>query len=98
MTEFCSIYAKLIRKQTDEGVPWHVYLICSGVYENYYDLGEVDNLTFFKRAAELRTVPLNTPDIALKYETALAITESDAIKYAKETKGLAYAYQVSEKN
>jgi len=98
MTEFCSIYAKLIRKQTDEGYPWPVYLICSGVYENYYDLGEVDNLTFFKRAAEIKTVPLSTPDIALKYETTLAITESDAIKYAKETRGFAYAYQVFGSN
>lgn len=96
MAEFCSVYAKLIRNTMDnkEQTPWPVYLICSGVYQNFYELGEVPNLTFFKRAAELKTEPFGIPAMAIKYEDMLGLEEDAAISYAKETKGFAYAYQV----
>ncbi|MBQ9504229.1 MAG: hypothetical protein IJU93_04405, partial [Lachnospiraceae bacterium] len=38
---------------------WPVFLICSGVYHNFHELGESKNLTFFKRAAEVSTEPLS---------------------------------------
>lgn len=94
MTRFCSIYAKLLRNTTSEGTPWPVYLICSGVYENFYKLGEVKNLTFFKRAAEIHTEPFSMPQVAIKYQDMLDLSEEEAISYAKSTKGFAYAYQV----
>ena len=94
MTRFCSIYAKLIRNTTSDGAPWPIYLICSGVYENFYKLGEVKNLTFFKRAAEIRTEPFSMPQVAIKYQDMLNLSEEEAISYAKSTKGFAYAYQV----
>ena len=94
MTEFCSVYAKLIRNVKDDETPWPIYLICSGVYQNFYELGEVDNLTFFKRSYELRTQAFSYPAITIKYEDLLGMDEDTAIEYARETKGFAYAYQV----
>ena len=96
MTEFCSVYAKLIRNTLEDEIaaPWPVYLICSGVYQNFYELGEVPNLTFFKRAAELRTESFPMPAMAIKYEDLLQMDEDEAISFAKMTKGFAYAYQV----
>ncbi len=94
MTQFCSVYAKLIRNETEEGIPWPVFLICSGVYQNFYELGEVDNLTFFKRAYEIKTEPFATPAMARVYEDKLDVQEEDAIRMAQDTKGFAYAYQV----
>jgi hypothetical protein len=96
MTEFCSVYAKLIRNTLEDEIaaPWPVYLICSGVYQNFYELGEVPNLTFFKRAAELRTEPFPMPAMAIKYEDMAQMDEDKAISFAKMTKGFAYAYQV----
>ncbi len=96
MTEFCSVYAKLIRNTLEDEIaaPWPVYLICSGVYQNFYELGEVPNLTFFKRAAELKTEPFPMPAMAIKYEDVAQMDEDTAISYAKMTKGFAYAYQV----
>ncbi len=96
MTQFCSIFAKLLRNETngDGTRPWPVYLICSGVYHNFHELGEVSNLTFFKRAAEIKTEPFSLPAMALKYENVLSVDEEKAIEIAKMTKGFAYAYQV----
>ena len=96
MTELCSVYAKLIRNTLEGEIaaPWPVYLICSGVYQNFYELGEVPNLTFFKRAAELRTEPFPMPAMAIKYEDMAQMEEDEAISFAKMTKGFAYAYQV----
>lgn len=96
MAEFCSVYAKLIRNTMEDeiAVPWPVYLICSGVYQNFYELGEVPNLTFFKRAAELKTEVFPMPAMAIKYEDKTGMKEDMAISFAKMTKGFAYAYQV----
>ena len=96
MTKFCSVYAKLIRNETKEKKPrpWPVYLICSGVFHNFYELGETANLTFFKRAAEIKTEPFSIPAMAVRYETALSMDEERAISVARMTKGFAYAYQV----
>ena len=96
MTEFCSVYAKLLRNTLEDEIasPWPVYLICSGVYQNFYELGEVSNLTFFKRAAELKTEPFPTPAMAMRYEDMAQMDENKAISFARMTKGFAYAYQV----
>ena len=96
MTEFCSVYAKLIRNTIEDelAVPWPVFLICSGVYQNFYELGEVTNLTFFKRAAELKTESFPLPAMAMKYEDMAGMDEDEAISFAKMTKGFAYAFQV----
>ena len=95
-TEFCSVFAKLIRNTMEDEIaaPWPVYLICSGVYQNFYALGEVPYLTFFKRAAVLKTEPFPIPAMAVKYEDIAQMDEEEAISFAKMTRGFAYAYQV----
>ena len=96
VTEFCSVYAKLIRNTVSDldNRPWPLYLICSGVYHNFHELGESKNLTFFKRSAEVKTEPFGLASMAVKYENSLGIEEEKAIELAKLTNGFAYAYQV----
>ena len=57
-------------------------------------MGESKNLTFFKRAAEVTTEPLSLAAITEKYESALEISEEEAINLARLTNGFPYAYQV----
>ena len=96
VTEFCSVYAKLIRNTVGDSDDrfWPLYLICSGVYHNFHELGESKNLTFFKRASEVNTEPLSLSAMTVKYEDYLEIPEEKAIELARLTKGFAYAYQV----
>ena len=96
MTQFCSVFAKFLRYEISEEDPrpWPVYLICTGIYKNLFELGEAPNLTFFKRAAEIKTEPFSIPAMSLKYEITLDVNEEEAIKLARMTKGFAYAYQV----
>ncbi len=96
MTQFCSVFAKFLRYEISEEDPrpWPVYLICTGIYKNLFELGETPNLTFFKRAAEIKTEPFSLSAMSIKYEITLDIDEDAAIKLARMTKGFAYAYQV----
>ena len=53
MVKFASEYGRLLRA----GYP--VYFVCTGLYENIQELSNVKNLTFFRRAATVKTEPLN---------------------------------------
>lgn len=53
MIKFASEYGRWLRA----GYP--VYFICTGLYENIQELSNVKNLTFFRRAATVKTEPLN---------------------------------------
>lgn len=53
MIKFASEYGRWLR------VGYPVYFICTGLYENIQELSNVKNLTFFRRAATVKTEPLN---------------------------------------
>lgn len=53
MVKFASEYGRWLRA----GYP--VYFVCIGLYENIQELSNVKNLTFFRRAATVKTEPLN---------------------------------------
>lgn len=53
MVKFASEYGRWLRA----GYP--VYFVCTGLYENIQELSNVKNLTFFRRAATVKTEPLN---------------------------------------
>lgn len=53
MIKFASEYGRWLRA----GYP--VYFVCTGLYENIQELSNVKNLTFFRRAATVKTEPLN---------------------------------------
>ena len=52
MIKFASEYGRWLRA----GYP--VYFVCTGLYENIQELSNVKNLTFFRRAATVKTEPL----------------------------------------
>ena len=86
--EFASIFQILIR----EDLP--LYLVMTGLYENIRDLQNEKNLTFLYRAPEIRLKPLNLRSIADNYASNLSVSEDDAVRMAKLTKGYSFAFQV----
>ena len=70
-----------------------VYVICTGLYENVLELGNVRNLTFFRRGTSIETKPLNQIKMSEMYASLLGIDIDNAKKMASITNGYAYAFQ-----
>ena len=87
MVKFASEYGRWLRA----GYP--VYFVCTGLYENIQELSNVKNLTFFRRAATVKTEPLNMIRMTEMYKSKLDIDSNEAREMAKITKGYAYAFQ-----
>lgn len=87
MVKFASEYGRWLRA----GYP--VYFVCTGLYENIQELSNVKNLTFFRRAATIKTEPLNIIRMTEMYKSKLNIDTEQARQMAKITKGYAYAFQ-----
>lgn len=73
------------------GLP--VYFVCAGLYENVLEVGNVKNLTFFRRGRTVSTVPLNAIKMSEIYKTKLGVDVDVAKEMASITKGYAYAFQ-----
>ena len=87
MVKFASEYGRWLRA----GYP--VYFVCTGLYENIQELSNVKNLTFFRRAATVKTEPLNMIRMTEMYKNKLNIDSGEAREMAKITKAYAYAFQ-----
>ena len=87
MVKFASEYGRWLRA----GYP--VYFVCTGRYENIQEFSNVKNLTFFRRAATVKTEPLNMIRMTEMYKSKLDIDSDEAREMAKITKGYAYAFQ-----
>ncbi len=85
---FAYTYQQLIRAN------YAVFLLMTGLYENVSGLERNRSLTFFLRAPKLVLEPLSIYDIIYSYKKLLNLSEDEAIKYAKHTKGYAYGYQL----
>ena len=72
---------------------YHVYVVCTGLYENIEQLSNVSNLTFFRRATTIKTEPLNLIRMTEMYQKRLTINKEEALTLARITKGYAYAFQ-----
>ncbi len=70
-----------------------VYVVCTGLYENVMELGNVKNLTFFRRGTTIETNPLNHIKMSEMYTSLLDIDIDTAKKMAAITNGYAYAFQ-----
>ncbi len=70
-----------------------VHIVCTGLYENVVELGNVKNLTFFRRGTSIETKPLNSIRMAEMYKSKLGIDTATARKMAAITKGYAFAFQ-----
>ena len=87
MIVFASEYGKWLRA----GYP--VYLVCTGLYENIEQLYNVKNLTFFRRAATIKTEPLSITRMSEMYKVRLNLDTAKAKELAMLTRGYAYAFQ-----
>ncbi len=87
MIKFASEYGRWLRA----GYP--VYFVCTGLYENIQELSNVKNLTFFRRAATVKTEPLNMIRMTEMYRSKLHTDIEQAREMSKITKGYAYAFQ-----
>ena len=92
-------FAKLFQHLLTDARSLPVYLIMTGLYQNYRELTDVKNeklkgCTFLTRTLEREVPPLDDSQMAVSYFNTFDIEEVDAIKLAKMTKGYAFAYQV----
>lgn len=87
MIKFASEYGRWLRAS------YPVYFVCTGLYENIQELSNVKNLTFFRRAATIKTEPLNAIRMSEMYKNKLSVDNDTARLMAKLTKGYAYAFQ-----
>jgi len=87
MIKFASEFGRWLRGA------YPVFLVCTGLYENIRDVSNVKNLTFFRRAATVKTEPLNAVRMSEMYRKQLSVDIATARTMAKITKGYAYAFQ-----
>ncbi|MCR4898644.1 MAG: ATP-binding protein [Acholeplasmatales bacterium] len=85
---FTQAFQVLVRKE------FPIHLLMTGLYQNIYELQNNKDLTFLYRAPKINLEPLNLAAITFSYKELLNISQEDAAKLAKKTKGYAYAYQV----
>ena len=85
---FIFFYQQMIRNGYD------VFFLMTGLYENISEIERNKSLTFFLRAPKINLEPLNLFEITYLYQKLLDISEENAIKYSKLTKGYAYGYQL----
>jgi len=71
-----------------------VFLLMTGLYDNIENLQNEKSLTFLYRAPKIVLKPLNIGTIAANYKKNFPVTESEALKMAKMTKGYSFAFQV----
>jgi len=71
-----------------------VFLLMTGLYDNIDNLQNEKSLTFLYRAPKIVLKPLNIGTIAANYKKNFPVTESEALKMAKMTKGYSFAFQV----
>lgn len=73
---------------------YDVRLLMTGLEKNISKLESDRSLTFLFRAPKIQLSPLSISSIAYSYQTTFNITEENAVKLAKFTKGYAMAYQL----
>ena len=86
MVEFANRFQMLVR----HGV--NVFVIITGQYEDIYKIDR-DSIPLSLRAGKLFLRPLNLDKIAKLYKEIFAISDDEALKMAKLTKGYPFGFQ-----
>lgn len=89
MRRFASEYQILLRNR------YPVFLLMTGLYENIYELQNVNTLTFLYRAPKIALSPLNMSAVAESYQKIFSTSAEYAGEMARLTLGYPYAYQVT---
>lgn len=91
MREFAHTFQRFLRAKLP------VYILMTGLLNNYQEVvnkKDFKDCTFLTRAFQVHVEPLNYSQVALSYLNVFNISEDEAIRLAKMTKGYAFAYQV----
>lgn len=91
MREFAHTFQGLLRAKLP------VHIVMTGLLSNYRDVTnkpDFKDCTFLTRAFQVNVEPLDYSQIAVSYLDVFDISEEEAIRLAKLTKGYAFAYQV----
>ena len=86
MAEFASRFQMLVR----HGI--NVFVIITGLYEDIYKIDE-DSIPLSLRAGKMFLKPLKIDKIKDVYKETFAISDDEALKMAKLTKGYPFAFQ-----
>ncbi len=73
---------------------YELFILATGLYENISALENENNMTFLIRAPKLYLTPLSMPAIVSSYKSTLDLSDDEAVKCAKFTKGYAFAFQL----
>ena len=91
MRKFAHTFQGLLRAKLP------VHIIMTGLLSNYRDVTDnkdFKDCTFLTRAFQVQVEPLDYSQMAVAYLNVFSISEADAIKLAKMTRGYAFAFQV----
>lgn len=88
MRVFAAAYQILVRQDLP------LFLLMTGLHENIRSLQNEKSLTFLYRAPKIELGPLNIRSIARNYKRNLPVSEEEAMRLAKMTKGYSFAFQV----
>ena len=88
MKVFASAFQILVR----QGHP--IFLIMTGLFANIRRLQDEQGLTFLYRAPRIETKPLNVATMARNYQKTFGISDEQALRMARTTKGYPFAFQV----
>ena len=87
MRHFASEFQIFLRRD------FPVFLLMTGLYENIYSIQNDPALTFLLRTPKKRLEPLSIMQISRVYGDVFGISDEEAKKLAKTTKGYAFAFQ-----
>lgn len=88
MVDFIRAYQGLLIDHYD------VRLLMGGSYNDIVELEKEPSISFLFRASKIQLSPLSIQAIAISYQTSFDISETEALKLTKTTKGYALAYQI----
>ena len=88
MKRFALSFQMLIRHD------YPLFLIMTSLYENISGLENEKNLTFLVRSPRIYVTSLNMNSIVSSYQQALGLSEDESLRYARMTKGYAFAFQL----
>lgn len=85
---FTSEFQRWLRKD------FPVYLLMTGLYKNIRELQNEEGMTFLYRAPKIMMGPLNSGAMAANYQKNLELSDTQAMKMARLTRGYSFAFQV----
>lgn len=71
-----------------------LFLVMTSLYENISGLENEQNMTFLIRAPRIYISSLNINSIAASYQETMGLSQAESFRYARMTKGYAFAFQL----